>query len=47
MYINWQNELTYKGILFMSVWKWDTVQVLGHILLFGVILLLIFSKTVQ
>ncbi len=29
----------------MSVWKWDTVQVLGRILLFGVILLLIFSKT--
>ncbi len=31
----------------MSVWKWDTVQVLGRILLFGVILLLIFSKTIQ
>ncbi len=41
------NELTYKGTLFMSVGKWDTVQVLGRILLFGVILLLIFSKTIQ
>ncbi len=30
----------------MSVWKWDTVQVLWRILLF-VILLLIFSKTIQ
>ncbi len=36
MYINWQNELTYKGTLFISVGKWDTVQVLGRCLvLFG------------
>ncbi len=31
----------------MSVGKWDTVQVLGRILLFGVILLLVFSNTIQ
>ncbi len=41
------NELTYEGTLFISVGKWETVHVLGHILMFWVSLLLFFSKTIQ
>ncbi len=42
-----KNELTYEGTLFNSVGIWDTVQVPGRILMFWVILLLFFSKTIQ
>ncbi len=41
------NELTYEGTLFISVGKWETVHVPGRILMFWVILLLVFSKTIQ
>ncbi len=44
---NEKNELTYEGTLFISVGKWETVHVLRHIWMLWVILLLVFSKTIQ